>query len=130
MILPCTCTDVADSGPRVYHHYSQERVLTPPKDAQPFAPSGTVMSLLIYFLKTCPEGTFHVHAFTVISSLLLSHGQLLQFTGIPIFAPGFCWRVMSFFLGILYKLGSLFYLAATAILCLDVMILHRYDHRS
>lgn len=72
-----THSDVADSGPRVYHHYSQERVLTPPKDAQPFAPSG------------------------------------------------FCWRVMSFFLGILYKLGSLFYLAATAILCLDVMILHR-----
>ena len=30
-------------------------------------------------------------------------------------------------MGLLFKLGSLLYLAATAILCLDVIILHRYS---
>ena len=38
---------------------------------------------------------------------------------------GFFGRVYDFFLSQLYKLGSLLYLAVTAIICLDVIILHR-----
>ena len=41
-------------------------------------------------------------------------------------AHTFLGRVFAFFLSLLYKSGSLLYLATTAILCLDVMILHRY----
>ena len=37
------------------------------------------------------------------------------------------WMV-SGMMGLLFRLGSLLYLAATAILCLDVIILHRYVH--
>ena len=42
VILPFA--GVAESEPRVYHHYSKERVLTPPKNGKPFTPSGAVMS--------------------------------------------------------------------------------------
>ena len=34
--------------------------------------------------------------------------------------------VVGGLMGVLFRLGSLLYLTATAILCLDVIILHRY----
>lgn len=39
--------------------------------------------------------------------------------------PGFFVRMFQFFSSLLFKLGSLLYLAAAAILCLDVIVLHR-----
>lgn len=39
--------------------------------------------------------------------------------------PGIIYRIFRFFTACLFELGSFLYLAATAILCLDVIVLHR-----
>ena len=44
----------------------------------------------------------------------------------PLHPSGVLGRLVSFLLGLLYKAGSLLYLTATAILCLDVLILSWY----
>ena len=41
-------------------------------------------------------------------------------------SSGVVGRMVSGVMGLLFRVGSLLYLAATAILCLDVIILHRY----
>ena len=41
-------------------------------------------------------------------------------------AVGVCPRIVGFFTSVMFKFGSLLYLAATTILCLDVVLLHRY----
>lgn len=51
--------------------------------------------------------------------------RTMAYTGDEEVNHGFIASMAGFFTSILYKLGSFLYLTAAAILCLDVIVLHR-----
>lgn len=53
------------------------------------------------------------------------HYSTTPYTGDEDMDPGFFASVAAFFTSILFKLGSFLYLIAAAILCFDVIVLHR-----